>query len=205
MPAVKLNPELENYTKALNLSKIPEERRLQLDQILNYLKVTKKTSKNVQLIFICTHNSRRSQLAQVWAETAAAFFGMEVKCFSGGTEVTGFALPAVESLKRAGFTIESSGEENPVHFISFSKEAAPIKAFSKFYGNAVNPQEGFAAVMTCSEADKNCPIFPGAEKRLSLPYKDPKDFDGSPQEKAAYENCSRQIAQEMFYVFSKLS
>jgi arsenate reductase len=38
--------------------------------------------------------------------------------------------------------------------------------------------------MTCSEADKNCPIVLGALDRISLPYNDPKEADGTPEEAA---------------------
>ena len=204
MTAVKLVPELTKFVQTLDTSGISEERKKLLNLLLDFIRHRQKSSKAAQLTFICTHNSRRSQLAQVWAQTAAAFFGVDVQCFSGGAEVTAFAPQAVKSLQKTGFCVESSGSENPVYHLYFSEATAPVEAFSKHFEYAGNPQKNFAAVMTCSDADRNCPFIPGTEKRISLPYKDPKEFDGSSQEEKAYDDCSRQIATEMWHIFSNL-
>ena len=58
--------------------------------------------------------------------------------------------------------------------------------------------------MTCSHADENCPLIPGAEKKISLMYEDPKLFDRTILEKEKYRERSLQIATEMKYVFSKI-
>ena len=47
----------------------------------------------------------------------------------------------------------------------------------KTYGDDANPDSGFAAVMTCSSADKGCPIVYGAAARFATPYVDPKVSD----------------------------
>ena len=158
----------------------------------------------VYLNFICTHNSRRSQFSQIWAQIAAQYFGIQARCFSGGVEITSFNERAVACLKRSGFNITSSEGENPRYAIFFAEDIKPIIAFSKLFNDPVNEAEQFAAVMTCSHADENCPFIPGAEKRVKLLYEDPKSADGTDYERTAYDERCFQIATEMFYVMKQV-
>ncbi len=157
---------------------------------------------SLRLNFICTHNSRRSQFSQIWAQLAADMHGIEADCFSGGVEVTAFNERAVESMKRAGFKVTKNGEENPKYYLFYSDDASPIVTYSKLYDEMGS--DPYAAVMTCSHADENCPFIPAAEIRIPVRYEDPKAFDDSPQEAEKYDERSLQIASEMFYVFSKI-
>jgi len=184
---------------------IPQERREILQVLIDFIQSKKSKNEDINLNFICTHNSRRSQFAQVWAAVAAHAFKIPVKCFSGGVEVTAFNQRAVDSLKRFGFLITSNGDENPVYSIEYALNIEPLRLFSKLYDDAGNKANSFAAVMTCDHADENCPIIPGTEQRISVNYEDPKEFDGSPQESQKYDERSSQIASEMFYVFSKIN
>ena len=59
--------------------------------------------------------------------------------------------------------------------------------------------------MTCAHADENCPFIPGTEQRIPVRYKDPKTFDDTPEETAAYLNKSIEIATEMQYIFSSVA
>ena len=156
------------------------------------------------LTFICTHNSRRSHLSQLWAATAAAWYGVDhVKTYSGGTEATAFNPRAVASIKRSGFQVETPDEEkNPHYSVKFAESAPAQECFSKKFADPFNPQKDFAAVMTCSQADKSCPLVRGAELRVSLPFVDPKEADGTPEEAATYDARSKQIGTEMFYLFA---
>jgi arsenate reductase (thioredoxin) len=160
-----------------------------------------------RLIFICTHNSRRSHLSQLWAQAAAVWKGLRiVHCFSGGTEATAFNPSAVQALRDAGFEIEKSDDNsNPRYDVRFSEGGEPIIGFSKEYTHESNPAAGFVAVMTCSQADEGCPVVLGAAQRISLPYDDPKEADGTPQQAAVYEERSRQIAREMVLVMDDLA
>ncbi|MCB9185458.1 MAG: protein-tyrosine-phosphatase [Flavobacteriales bacterium] len=182
---------------------ISASRKKELEDVARYISQKHARQETVNLIFICTHNSRRSQLAQVWAAVAAANYGVRnVHCYSGGTEETSFAKRAVETLKQAGLKIDGTVGTNPRYIIRFSDEVGALDCFSKKYDHAANPQKGFAALMTCSDADENCPIVPGAEVRYKLTYEDPKLSDRTPQEAEVYEARSRQIATEMLYLFS---
>ncbi|MEO1100025.1 MAG: hypothetical protein AAFX57_20080 [Bacteroidota bacterium] len=136
---------------------------------------------------------------------AAYYYGVDINSFSGGVEVTEFNLRAVASVERFGFEVEKEGDVNPRYSVKYSKRAQPLICFSKIFDDPSNPKENFAAVMTCSHADENCPFIPGAEARIPVRYDDPKTFDGTDLESSKYDERSLQIAAEMFYVFSKVS
>lgn len=197
-------PKLKETIDAILGLDIPENRREKLQILTDYVQQKLDQKKEVHLNFICTHNSRRSQLSQIWAQTVADQYGIPVKCYSGGVEVTAFNERAVNTIQRSGFQVSKEGQGNPVYKVSWGEGSQPIKVFSKLFDDKVNSAEAFAAVMTCSHADENCPFIPGTEKRIALNYQDPKDFDGTPQETSAYEERSMQIASEMFYVFSRI-
>jgi arsenate reductase len=202
---VTLLPALETWVGQLDTGSIPAERLSVLDLLVAYVREKISRGEDVNLNFICTHNSRRSQLAQVWAKVAAVYHGIRIKTFSGGTEATAFNERAVASLRRSGFDVQASGTGNPVYTVLFSGDCQSLKCFSKRFDDPSNQVPHFAAVMTCSDADENCPFIPGAEQRIPLRYEDPKAFDDTPEESAGYDARSRQIATEMFYVFSRIN
>ena len=184
---------------------VPAQRKKSLDQLAAFIREKNSSKQSVDLIFICTHNSRRSHMSQLWAQTAAHYYHVEnVHCYSGGTEATAFNHRSVRALRKAGFSIEQAdSSENPVYMVTYTTSADPIKGFSKKYDDAPNPMEGFVAIMTCSQADKACPVVAGAVERVAIPYEDPKVADDTPEEEGRYDERCRQIAVEMFYVFSK--
>ena len=185
---------------------IPKERKELLDSFGSYIFHKRIEKKEVNLNFICTHNSRRSHMCQIWAITAAHYFGISnVKCYSGGTEVTAFNPKAVKAISEAGFRVEQKDEsDNPVYLVHFAEDEEPLKCFSKVYNDEFNPQSEFAAIMTCSHADENCPIVFGAEKRFPIRYDDPKEFDGTEFEEEKYAQRFEQIGIEMFYLFKSI-
>ena len=190
---------------SLPISSIALERKALLEEMAEYLREKLSTGQEIRLNFICTHNSRRSQFSQIWAQTAAAYYGIEAFCYSGGVEVTAFNPRAVSAIRRDGFKLVQKEGNNPVYFVFYSEEEEPIVAFSKVYDDAINAPKDFAAVMTCDHADENCPFIPGAEKRFPLRYEDPKAFDDSSQEEQMYTERSHQIGAELFYLFEKVS
>ncbi|MBK9285814.1 MAG: protein-tyrosine-phosphatase [Sphingobacteriaceae bacterium] len=185
---------------------IPEKRKELLLQLSHY--ITNKIQKqlNVNLVYICTHNSRRSHFGQIWAQLAASYFQLKhIHAFSGGTEETAFNVNAINALKRIGFHIKTIGEEkNPVYHLLFSEINKPIICFSKKYDHEVNPKNEFAAIMTCSDAEQNCPFIPGAELRIGTTYDDPKAFDNTPLQGEKYDERCKQIALETFFVFDQV-
>ena len=197
-------PALKKHIYALDFSLISDARKQDIEAIRRYAQQVLDRGELLQLNFICTHNSRRSQFAQVWGQTAAYYFGIRAICYSGGVEVTAFNERAIASLQRMGFEISRQGTENPHYAVSFSTAAPSIPCFSKVYDDSVNPQAGFAAVMTCSHAEEHCPFIAGAACRLPLRYEDPKLFDDTPLELEKYDARSVEIATDLFYLFSLL-
>ena len=185
---------------------IPDTRKQCLQRLSAYLREVSAEGRTSRVIFICTHNSRRSHLAQLWLSIAADRYGLaRLRTFSGGTEATAFNSRMVEALRRAGVTLEADAyPNNPVYRVSWRKDMKPYAAFSKVYTAAPNPSEGFAAVMVCTEADAGCPVVTGCDFRLSLPYDDPKAYDDTPREAAAYAAKVREIGREMLYVISQV-
>lgn len=184
---------------------IPEERKKVLQSLIDFIQDKIDSGEAVHLNFICTHNSRRSQFSQIWAQTAAAFYRIPAYCYSGGVEVTAFNDRAVASIRRSGFRVAQKGVDNPFYFVFYSEDDDPIAAFSKLYDDPINSKGNFAAVMTCAHADENCPFIPGASARIPVRYEDPKAFDDTPEEASRYDERSLQIASEMFYVFANVS
>jgi protein-tyrosine-phosphatase len=192
----------KNITGSFN--EIPETRKVILQKLTEFLK--KKTTENnpAKFIFVCTHNSRRSHMSQLWAKAASDYYKIpNVHCYSGGTEETAFNPRSVKALQKAGFEItQVSQDDNPVYEVKIDDQAEPVKAFSKKFSHQSNPQSEFCAVMTCTDADEACPFVPGAEVRVSLPYEDPKKSDDTEMESKTYEARSLEIARELFYAFS---
>lgn len=180
----QLSSTLENSSKLI----ISEERIAVLQPLVEYIQTKINNLETIQLNFICTHNSRRSHLSQIWAQTMAYHFGIKnVFCYSGGTEATAMFSKVGETLSNQGFQIQQlSSDNNPVYAVKFDKNEAAIICFSKTFDNAFNPTSGFAAIMTCSSADEGCPFIAGAEKRFPIRYDDPKAFDGTDLMDAKY-------------------
>ena len=204
---VRLFEQLEKGVAVTSQKELSPERQKILQSLIDYVQLKVDHKQTVQLNFICTHNSRRSHLAQVWAQTMAYYFELpNVVCYSGGTEATALFPVVALTLEQAGFTIEKAPEEkNPRYLIQYSENGEPIVGFSKVYNDPFNPQTNFAAIMTCSQADVECPMIHGAEKRVALWYDDPKLFDGTPIQAEKYAERSQEIAAEMYYVFSRIS
>ncbi|MBB6463495.1 low molecular weight phosphatase family protein [Flammeovirga kamogawensis] len=202
-----MNTTLSNYIEEAKqeFDLISEERKAALEVISTFVSQKLAQDGLANLILICTHNSRRSHLSQVWAQIAVYHYGFtNVFAYSGGTEATAMFPSAANALTRAGLEISKLSESsNPVYAIKFDEDQPAIIGFSKTYDNPFNPQNGFGAIMTCNHADANCPIIFGAE-RISLPFEDPKAFDGTPEQEAKYDERCRQVARELLYAFSKI-
>jgi len=178
-----------------------------LNSFANYILGKVKENTEVNLIFICTHNSRRSIMSQIWAQTGAEYFGIpNIVCYSGGTESTAFNPRALKAVEKAGFKIEKKdNSENPIYLVYYSDDKEPLECFSKVYSDKFNPQKDFAAIMTCSDADANCPVVFGAEARFSIRYNDPKEYDGTELETKKYNERFDEIGKEMLFVFDMVS
>ena len=187
-------------------NRIPLERKAVVAQLTRFVAEKVEAGQKASLNFICTHNSRRSHLAQLWAQAAAYYYGIPgVECFSGGTEATAFNTRVVEAMRDAGFSILQTKEgTNPIYQVRFSEGGPMVAAFSKRYDDPFNPSKDFAAIMTCSHADENCPLVMGASARIALTYDDPKEFDGTQKEAMMYMERVHQIGREILFAFSEI-
>lgn len=203
----RLFPKLETTIGALKPETISKERKAILQPLTEFIQEKVLNKQEIRINFICTHNSRRSHLSQVWAQTMAKHFNIKnVFCYSGGTENTALFPMVAETLKNTGFEIRALSEgENPIYSIKFNSNEHPIIGFSKKLDDDFNPKSNFAAIMTCSQADGGCPFISGAEKRIPITFEDPKAFDNTPQQAEKYNERSLQIATELFYVFSQIN
>lgn len=202
----KIFVEIEKTINTLNLEAISIERKEMLQPLIDYIQTKVTAQQTIRLNLICSHNSRRSHLSQVWTQTAAAFFNIKnVFSYSGGTEATAMFPMVAKTLEKQGFKIKTIAiTENPIYAIKYAENEHPIIAFSKKYDDGFNPKSEFAAIMTCSNAAEGCPLIAGAELRIPLPFEDPKEFDNTPQQAEKYLERSAQIAAEMIFVFSQI-
>lgn len=208
MPSkTNLFPELESAVSQFDIEKLSQERRAILQPLADYIQEKSNQNKAVRLNLICTHNSRRSHLAQIWAQTAAAYYGItNVYCYSGGTEATALFPAVTQILESSGFRIQVLAQgDNPIYAVKYGENEPAVIGFSKTYFDEFNPESEFAAIMTCSQADGGCPFISGAEKRIAITYEDPKAFDHSAHQLQKYQERSAQIATEMFYIFSQIN
>ena len=186
---------------------LPTERRERLAVLSRYIADRLHEGESARVVVVCTHNSRRSHIGQVWLATAAAYYGLRgLQTYSGGTEATAFHPNAVAALQRAGWSVTATTRgDNPVYDITWGGAHVPYRAYSKRYDATDNPQQHYAAVMVCTEADIECPIVAGCELRLSLPYQDPKQHDYTPQADEAYDDTILLIGREMLWMMRQVA
>ena len=195
---------LAQLIESFNAENIAEERKKDFLPLIDYINKKRARNERVHLNFICTHNSRRSQLSQLWAAVLGHYYKLALSTYSGGVEITACNERVITALRTQGFTVNQTGTaENPLYSICWG-EVSFGDYFSKLYNDSSCPTNAFAAVMTCAHADENCPFIPGAEERIPLRYEDPKRFDNTKDEAKAYLDKSIEIATELHYIFSNL-
>jgi arsenate reductase len=113
----------------------------------------------VRVLFLCTHNSARSQMAEGLLRYLA---GDRFEVMSAGTEATSVRPEAIAAMAELG--VDISGQES--------------KTLDRYLG------ESFHCVVTvCDDAREACPIFPGAKNRLHWSFRDPSRATGSDEER----------------------
>ncbi|ADU62115.1 MAG: arsenate reductase ArsC [Pseudodesulfovibrio sp.] len=117
-----------------------------------------------KVLFICVHNSARSQMAEAYLDL---FGNGEFEAQSAGFEPTSINPLVVEVMREEGVDLSSKGVQS---------------AFDLFRQGRV-----FSYVITvCSDADEaQCPIYPGLVRRLHIPFADPSKLEGTREEKLA--------------------
>lgn len=186
---------------------ISQERKILLTNWSKMIIQELRESNELNVMFICTHNSRRSQVAQVLSEIISNELNLKnIHFYSGGTEATSFNYRMVNALLNHGIgLIQKTFSVNPVYRLVHQELQLPGLFFSKKYDHQLNPQKDFMAIMVCDHADENCPLVHGAKHRIQLHYKDPKEFDGSENEQRAYKEKLMEIGRELFFVLNTLN
>ncbi|MCA9295059.1 MAG: hypothetical protein KC983_01055 [Phycisphaerales bacterium] len=194
--------------RASESDRIDPERRCALCALGDLIRDSRHGQRTPRLLFVCTHNSRRSQIGQVMAHAAAAAVELDVETYSCGTEVTAFNPRAVAAVQRAGCriaVIDPATHDNPIVEVQISENGPVLRCFSKRFDDPSIPTDDLIAIMVCSSADAACPILPGATDRLAIRYDDPKSADDTDEETATYDACCARIAREMMFVMRRVA
>jgi hypothetical protein len=168
----KMFPQIKAFVEnAINdFDAISQERKNVLKKLSQFVQSKVDANEKIALVYIC--------------KVAAYHYGFtHIETYSGGTEATAFNPNAIASIGSTGFQITATGDDkNPHYHVVFDENGAEVLCFSKRYDDDTNPKTNFAAVMTCTDADGNCPVILGASLRVSTPYVDPKKADGTPEQ-----------------------
>lgn len=210
----KLSPKLKAYAEYLTTSfdMIDAPHREAGRKLAEWIAANDQPGVGLNLIVVCTGNSRRSILGSSLGNLAAAYQGFpEIRFYSGGTAPSAFNPRTVAALEAVGFVVEPTGKEavrgepntpNPIYRVTWGEGLESLE-FSKLYGDSSNPSQGFAALMVCSEADAGCPFVKGAKFRLSMPYLDPKIYDQGAYETMKYAERRDDIGRLMLSVMTQ--
>ena len=115
----------------------------------------------IRVLFLCTHNSARSQMAEGWLRRVG---GSQVEVASAGTEATRVRPLAARAMSEIG--------------VDLSAHAS--KTFERFLG-----QSWDYVITVCDDANEACPVFPGARHRLHWSFPDPSKAGGTDEEQLA--------------------
>jgi len=191
--------------RLLNQNPLSISRKTELTSLAIEINSLLTLKSKAELIFICTHNSRRSTLSQVLLTSILKSRGItNIHCYSGGTEETAFNYRMVDALTEFGFGFKKiSDGQNPKYVLDDNPPSSEIY-FSKKYESHANPQKDFIAILVCDHASETCPIVHGAFKRIPLIYKDPKAYDDTPQESEMYQKKILEIGAEMLFLADQL-
>jgi arsenate reductase (thioredoxin) len=125
-----------------------------------------------RVLFLCTHNSARSQMAEALLRHLG---GDRFEAHSAGTEATHVRPLAVRAMDEIG--VDISGQES--------------KTLERYL------EEPFDYVITvCDDANEACPFFPGAANRLHWSFEDPSRVEGSEEERLAVFRSVRDRIRE---------
>ncbi len=182
---------------------ISAERKEQLKNLSIIINESIKELGFAKINFICTHNSRRSQLAELLLHDLGRRKGLkQLHTYSGGTEATAFNYRMVDALRKSGYDIEMIGKETSNPLYTYNNYGEDHYFFSKKYDHSYNPGKDFIAVTVCSDADENCPLIHNCRERFHLGYEDPKKADDTDLENQAYSEKVQEIKSEMSYLLS---
>ncbi len=201
MKISKFNTQIQK-----KIENIAPERKSILHNIARKIITTFYGDGQCNVLFVCTHNSRRSQASQLLFNHFIQSCHLEIKAFSAGTEATCFNQSMIHAASYFGFDLTTDKESlNPIYELQNQPYQDSMQYFSKVVDHKINPKKSTVAIMVCNDADKNCPIISSANYRLPLPFQDPKSSDGKQHEAATYQASFVEIGAEMLYLVNYLN
>jgi arsenate reductase (thioredoxin) len=127
-----------------------------------------------RVLFLCTHNSARSQLAEGWLRHLA---GDRFEVHSAGTEATGVQPLAIQAMAEVG--IDISGQQS--------------KTLDRYLD-----QPWDEVITVCDQANDACPVFPGGKRRRHWSFPDPSRATGTEDERlAVYRQVRDTIGEQI--------
>ncbi len=209
----EIRQHAEYLTTSFDL--IDELHREAGSELIDWIVANYTEGEPLHVTAVCTGNSRRSMMTATWGNIAATYYGFpEIRFHSGGTDPSAFNRRTITTLEAIGVVVGptdreaergEAGNPNPIYRVQWGTQPTYESIeFSKRYDDAANPQSGFAALMVCSEADAECPFVPGADRRISMPYLDPKLYDNTSFEGLKYAERRDDIGRLMLSVMMQV-
>lgn len=188
--------KIKKYISKIEKFKPNDKSKIRLHDIIDGINsLTQKRKLN--LVFICNHNSRRSQFAQFWGEILAIHYKKRINIFSAGIIKTEIYFQVIESIKRIGFNILKLKSSYQINYNNQT-----INLSSKLLEKI--KIKNFISIMTCSNTDASCPINLRSALNLNLYFQDPKVYDGAFNEEQKYDAICLKIASELNYIVKNL-
>jgi len=202
-------PEILDYCRNLELLSggIKKERKTKLAVLAAQIKQLKRELSPVEIMVVCTHNSRRSHMGELWLRVGIDYYGLSnLRIHSAGTERSAINIRTIRSFQAIGLLVEKSmnKEENPNYKINWRTDEKSYTGYSKEIGSEELPTNGIVSILVCEDAAENCPFIVGSKLRINLPYEDPKRYDDTLEERTKYLERNLEIGSEMFYLLSEL-
>jgi thioredoxin type arsenate reductase len=138
-------------------------------------------NKRARVLFLCTHNSARSQMAE---GILRAKGGDKVEVHSAGTEATRVNPFAIKAMDKLGIDIRQHTSKTMDQFL----------------------KQKFDYVITvCDRAKDSCPVFPGAPENIHWSFPDPSEVEGSDEKKlAAFQDVATGLSQRINYLLMQI-
>ena len=134
-----------------------------------------------RILFLCTGNSARSQMAEAFMRK---YGGDKFDAFSAGLEPTDISPMTILVMNEVGISMQGY--------------------FSKSLTSFLGKQHFSYLITVCDNAEKKCPIFPGMGTRLHWPFEDPAAFQGTPEGKIEkFRNIRNDIETKVKVWFSE--
>ena len=188
-----MEPVFNKFFSRIDSFNPNQKRKKRLDNIASV--INENLNKTRSIVFLCTHNSRRSQICEVWGKVFAEIYRKKININSAGAFKTVVHSQVYESIVKCGLVVDNKKE------IFFDKKK--FKLNSKTIDSLT--MKNFIAVMTCSNAEKSCPNDPRSIRNIKMFFNDPRIYDETDKMSREYLNTTIYIAEELNYIFKNIN